>query len=528
VTAEPLTGYSPIDLQAFNIALDELGYDAQRDRWRADPVAWAQERLGEHVWSKQGEVMRACADHPLVAVRSGHGVGKSHLASRLVGWFLDTRPASQTFVVTTAPTANQVRAILWRYIDQMHSLHGLLGRVTQAAEWKIGNELVAFGRKPSDYNESAFQGIHAKHLLVILDEACGIPEQLWIAADALATSVDSHILAIGNPDTTSSHFYKVCTTEAGWHRIRISSLDSPNMTGENVPEALQDTLVQPSWIEDKRLRWGEQNPLYIAKVLGEFADDEDGLIPLSWVMEANQRWLDWSESANYDQVQPAGRTVLGVDIGHQGEDKTVIATRKGNIVTEIEAWSHTTTPDVALLVEARLRRTVGGVAVVDSIGVGAGVLDLLRSRKANVRPFVAGAATKRREQTGTQGFPNVRSAAWWNLRELLDPSGRSVIALPPNDDLTADLTTPRWESRTGGKIHVESKDEIRKRLTRSTDYGDAVVQAFWADHFTVTQTDVGRKPLKPISYAASTGKWTSGSKPAPRHGVLGTPYRGRP
>jgi hypothetical protein len=487
-----LTG---MDLNAFEFALGSLEQDAQADRWRDDPAAWTQERLGEFLWSKQVEIMRAVAAKPLVAVQSGHGIGKSHLASRLVAWFLDTRPPGETFVVTTAPTVQQVRAVLWRYITQAWQLHGLRGRVTQAAEWKINDQLVAFGRKPSDYNESAFQGIHAKHLLVILDEACGIPAQLWNAADSLATGSDNHILAIGNPDSNSSHFHSVCTSEPGWHRIKISSLNSPNVTGEKVPDQLKQTLVKPEWIEDKKLRWGVSSPLFKSKILGEWADDEDGLIPMSWVIDANARWHAWNESRR----ELVGRTVLGVDVGHLGEDKTVIATRRGDVVTTIESWGKQDTVAVAGLVQQRLRASAPAVAVVDAIGVGAGVVDILRSKGCAVRPFVASASTKRRESTGTQGFPNLRSAAWWNLRELLDPALDARLCLPPIDDLTADLTTPRYEPVTGGKIKVESKDDIRKRLKRSTDFGDAVVQALWTESY--ARDRVVTTSLRPISYA---------------------------
>lgn len=395
------------DVLAVRSATAELRRREQARRWYDDPAAWVTERLGEDSWSKQAEVLRAVAEYPLVAVQSAHSTGKSHGASRLVGWFLDTRPSGQAFVVTTAPTNDQVRAILWRYIGQMWNAHELPGWVTQDAKWKFGTELVAYGRKPSDYDESAFQGIHAKHLLIILDEACGVPEQLWIAADSLATSVDSHILAIGNPDTTSSHFYRVCTTEPGWHRIKISALDTPNFTDEPVSDQMRDTLVQRSWVEDKRMRWGEASPLYRAKVLGEFADDADGLIPLSWVVAANQRWLDWQEKTDHRYEQPPGRIILGVDVGHLGGDETVIATRQGWVIKEIEAWRYADTMTTAALVETRLRAYgQSSMAVIDSVGVGAGVLDRLRQRRCTVRPFVAGAATKRRDQTGTQGFSN--------------------------------------------------------------------------------------------------------------------------
>jgi uncharacterized protein YgbK (DUF1537 family) len=113
---------SPADslLAAFDNALGRLDLNRRRKTWTRDPVSWVQDRLGEHVWSKQREVMTALQAHRRVAVRSCHGVGKSHIASRAAAWWLDAHPPGQAFVVTTAPTFPQVRAILWRYIRQAH------------------------------------------------------------------------------------------------------------------------------------------------------------------------------------------------------------------------------------------------------------------------------------------------------------------------------------------------------------------------------------------------------------------------
>lgn len=473
----------------------------RKDRWMHDPVAWVQERLGEEMWSRQIEIMRAVGENPQVAVQSGHGIGKSWLASRLVAWWLDTRPQdNNTFVVTTAPTANQVKVVLWRYIQDVWGKHNLVGRVTggNVPEWKIGNQIMAFGRSPSDYNESAFQGVHAKHLLVILDEACGITEQLWNACHALATGSENHILAIGNPDRTSSHFHKVCTTEPGWHRIRISSLDSPNLSGEPVSDQLRDTLVKPDWIDRAKARWGENSSIYKAKVLGEWADDEDGLIPMSWVRAANDRWEAWKDAGGH---QPPGRTVFRVDVAYTGDDKTVICTRKGDVVMSVEPFAHRDTVQVANLVEARMLDWVDPVAVIDTVGVGVGVLDRLRHRGFSVQGFNAGkSGGKKADGTDELKFLNWRAAAWWNMRELLDPAMDARLALPPNDDLTADLTAPWFEPVAGGKIKVAAKDEIRKRLGRSTDYGDAVIQAMWSERLE-RHYDGAPVELEPIVYA---------------------------
>ncbi|HZQ08615.1 MAG TPA: hypothetical protein VFD70_18680, partial [Anaerolineae bacterium] len=84
-------------------------------------------------------------------------------------------------------------------------------------------------------------------------------------------------------------------------------------------------------------------------------------------------------------------------------------------------------------------------------------------------------------KSGELGFVDKRAHAWWNMRELLDPANGADIALPPEDTLIGDLTAPHWRPMSGGKIRVESKDELRKpeRLGRSTDDGDAVVMAFY-------------------------------------------------
>src|SRR5690606_22532435 len=172
-------------------------------------------------------------------------------------------------------------------------------------------------------------------------------------ADSLATGADSHLLAIGNPDDNASHFAHVCQHEPGWHVFKISAYDTPNLTGEieQVPkdrrEELREVLVTRDWVEDKRLRWGEHNPLYIAKVLGEWADSDDGLIPLSWVRAAHARWHTWNDASEdrkargLGPVEPHGRRILGVDVARYGTDQTCIATRQGHVVMRIEKWPKT-------------------------------------------------------------------------------------------------------------------------------------------------------------------------------------------
>jgi hypothetical protein len=195
----------------------------------------------------------------------------------------------------------------------------LPGRITLDAKWYMGQELVAYGRKPADYDQAAFQGIHAKYVLVLLDEAVGIPKSLFDAVDALATNVNARVAAVANPDDPSSHFAQVCKPGSGWVVKRISAFDTPAYTGEKVPEDLLPLLVSPEWVEERKVRWGVTSPIYQSKVLGEFPDlSDDTLILPKWIEAAQKR-----------TIQRNKRPIIAADIARFGEDETVIMRREG-------------------------------------------------------------------------------------------------------------------------------------------------------------------------------------------------------
>lgn len=441
-------------------------------RRAVDPEAWVRERLGQTVWSKQADIMKAVRDHRRVAVRSGHGVGKSHTAALVASWWLDRYPPGDAFVVTTAPTFSQVRAILWRYIRRIHRAGQLPGRVNQT-EWHIDDEMVAFGRKPADHDEAAFQGIHAPHVLVILDEACGVHPDIWVAADALTTNDGCALLAIGNPDNPASEFRRVCTPGSGWHTIGISAYDSPNLTGEQVPAEVAKALVAASWVEEKRLEWGEDNPLYRSKVLGEFSDDSpDQVVRASDVSACR---------IEPDTGHPLERLVpvqLGVDVGGGG-DETVIRERRG-MVAGREWRARTDRPEkIAPLIVHAIRETGAQTVKIDSIGVGFGVIGELRNMRGHGASIVAVNVAEKASKPDK--FLNLRAELWWSLgRELSERHGWDLSTMANADATVAQLLEPRWDVDPQGRIRVEKKEEIIKRLGRSPDNADALLLAFYA------------------------------------------------
>lgn len=500
---------------------------------------WIEHKLGEKIWSKQKEISDSLKRFRYTAVQSCHGAGKSYIASRAIANWIDAHPAGDAFVVTTAPTAAQVSAILWREVQKAHRKGDLPGNIVTAGypQWKLWGELVGYGRKPADYAESAFQGIHAPYVLIVIDEAAGVDTKLFNAVDALATNKNCRVLAIGNPDDPTSHFARVCKPNSGWNVIRIDGLRSPNMNAaeiralitdkeclqcslmeretslledlmkeegiapsqEPVSERVADSLISPLWVEERLHRWvgnpggdnsiaklASQSPLFTAKVRGIFPESNlDGIIPLGWVEAAVRRWHEWIEAGKRYAGNP--RRVVGADIARQGEDSTALAIRHANVIEEIRKHHHADTMETTGYITALLKDPIVDIAVVDVIGVGAGVVDRMRELELPVLPFNASASAKRRDgqplrdRSGEFKFLNLRAAAWWNLRELLDPSRGSTLCLPDSELLRADLTAPKWTVRSGGMIQVESKDDIKKRLGRSTDEADSVVQAFWTD-----------------------------------------------
>jgi hypothetical protein len=465
----------------------EAGSPQHFSRYATDPAGFIIEALQEHPWSRQRQIAEAVRDHRRVAVPSAHGMGKSFVASRIVAWWLSCHPSGEAFAVTTAPTFQQVRGILWREIGRAHAKGNLPGRTNQT-EWLIGNELVAFGRKPADMDMAAFQGIHARYVLVVIDEAGGVPHLLWEAADTLITNDDSRILAIGNPDDPTGHFAHVCKPGSGWQVFPISVFDSPNFTGEAVPDSIRPLLTGKTWVEEKRRDWGEESPLWQAKILGQFPEmGDDTLIPARWLREAAMRHGD---AADGDPVE------LGVDVSRFGSDETVLYLRRGN-----RAHLHGTARKrdlmtaCGLIVQA-IKETGATAVKIDDIGLGGGVTDRLneivkeeRAKPPNrpgqpqqrnetlARVKIYGVNVGQATSTKTQAetYLNLRAELYFSLRSRFQDGTISI----PDDDITiSQLGATKYEIDSRGRIKIESKDDMKKRGLPSPDRADALMLCF--------------------------------------------------
>lgn len=181
-------------------------------------------------------------------------------------------------------------------------------------------------------------------------------------------------------------------------------------------------------------------------------------------------------------------TIFGCDIARTGADKTVIAIRQDQAIVKIIRWAKLDTMETVGRIVTLTRRYHPQYIIVDVIGIGAGVVDRLREMNYPVIPFNASERATGTDRSGELEFLNKRAEAWWNMREILDPNYGYEIQLPNDDLLIRDLISPRWKTTSAGRIVIESKEDIAKRLQgkkddadvgRSTDCGDAVVMAFY-------------------------------------------------
>ncbi len=199
-------------------------------------------------------------------------------------------------------------------------------------------------------------------------------------------------------------------------------------------------------------------------------DDPWQAIPTAWVQQAQARWTS---------EQPEGQplTCVGADVARGGRDFTVVVERYGWWFNRPRKFPGSTTPDGPTAAARVLAVCQDAEVNVDVIGIGAAVYDHLKPiLRARVHGVNNAEKSEARDKSRRFGFHNVRAASYWQLREALDPDSGRGLALPPDPEILADLTAPRYEVTARG-IRMEDKEEIIKRIGRSPDVGDAVVLA---------------------------------------------------
>lgn len=487
-----------------------------------DPAAWARDCI---LWDDDGgmtgyqaEVLTAIPVRKRVAVRGPHGLGKTGLASWAVLWFATTREAAgyDWKVLCTASAWRHLsvylfpevrkwaRRIRWDVLgrEPFSELHELL---------TLNLKLVHGAATPVASNKpELIEGAHADSLLYLIDEAKIVPDGTWDAIEGAFSGgrdeglPEAFALAISTPGPPVGRFYDI-------HR-RAPGLEDWWTRHVTLAEAVAAGRISADWAEQRARQWGRDSAMYANRVLGEFhASDEDAVIPLAWVEAAVERWHAWNDAG---RPELTGRRFTGVDVARTGADSTVFAHRHGPAITSLETFDRQDTMQTTARVQAATGEGEDqAVPVVDSMGVGGGVVDRLRELRAPVLAYTGAAKTLARTRDAEYGFANTRSWAYWHMRELLDPAFGAEVLLPPDDLLMSDLTAPTWDVTTGipPKIRIETKEDLVARLGRSPDRGDAVCMAYLGEFMKATAVHVPTKePTGQSKTAARYGRQVFG------------------
>jgi len=425
-----------------------------------DPVLFVEEMLGAQPFDYQAEFLRALLDERKMSVKSGHGTGKSTTASWAMLWFMLLRYPCK--VVVTAPTSSQLFdamfAELKRWINELpKELQQLLNVKSDRVELvSAPAEAFISCRTARAETPEALAGVHSDHVLLIVDEASGVPEQVYEAAAGSMSGHNATTLMLSNPTRSSGTFFESHNRMAhSWWTRTWSCKDSP--------------LVSHEFVDEMELRYGPESNAYRVRVLGEFPlSDDNTIIPYHLVEAAQNRDVVVSDEA---------MIVWGLDVARFGSDATALCKRQGPIVTELRSWRGLdlmqTTGRIVAEYEALAPSKRPAEILVDSIGVGSGVVDRLQELGLPVR----GVNVAESPSMGDT-YMNLRSELWFKCKAWLEDRS---CKLPKDDQLIAELTAIRYSFTSSGKMKAESKDEMRKRGLGSPDLADALCLTMASD-----------------------------------------------
>lgn len=388
-------------------------------RYYNDPVGFAREAIewpeGKGLTPYQAEVLAAIPVKKRVSVRGPHGLGKTALTAIAVLWFALTRQAAgrDWKCVTTAGAWRQLERYLWPEIHKWARM--IKWDVLGCEPLDMRTELLTLNIKlrngtafavASD-NPELIEGAHADSVMYVFDESKAIAAGTFDAAEGAFSGAgegsgnEAFAVAMSTPGEPSGRFYEI-------HR-KAPGLDDWWVRHVTLDEAIAAGRVTREWAEKRLQQWTIASAVYHNRVLGEFySSDEDGVIPLSWVEAANERWRAWVDAG---RPKLEGRKTVGVDVARSGADKTVCAIRHGVTIVDIR---HTFREDT-MQTTGRVKGITenpehqGILPVIDVIGIGAGVVDRLREQRIRVDAFNASEGTKRKDSIGELGFVNCLS-----------------------------------------------------------------------------------------------------------------------
>ena len=390
------------------------------------------------------------------AIASGHGIGKSALTSWIILWAMSTRPHMSG--VVTANTSNQLKTKTWRELALWHkrliNQHWFKWTATSFMHVEHPETWMVNAIPNTENNSEAFAGLHSRYNLIIYDEASAIPDKIWEVSEGAMTDPRSIWLCYGNPTRNTGRFRECFSTDS--HRWTTAQIDSRTCKMTNKKEIKE-------WVNT----YGEDSDFVRVRVRGVFPRAGSvQFIPSDDVDLAMAREVPYE--AHYTQP-----IVLAADIARYGDDKTCIALRQGRKILHLFKYRELDTMEAAREIAFKIREFRPAVSFIDEVGVGAGVVDRLRQLGFTIIGVNGGHSPDDGET-----YHNKRAEMWGRMRTWIRDGGD----LPHDMDMRKALVGVEYgysDARSGEKLRLERKEDMKKRGLDSPDEGDAIGMTFY-------------------------------------------------
>ncbi|MFA5151744.1 MAG: hypothetical protein WC554_04200 [Clostridia bacterium] len=436
--------------------------------WKRSPLQFVKECIPafvEKMTEQQIELFLSVAKNKKITVRSGHGAGKDGAISVIILWFMITRPYAK--VACTAPTNRQLKDVLMSEISKW------LRQSVVADEFVVRRDIIFHREAPKEWwvrfispsvratkeeQAETLAGLHADHLLIVCDEASGVPDPTFIPLEGALTQPDNIVILIGNMTRNSGYFYDThfhAAISQSWCKLHWRSDKS--------------SLVDPSMPLLFAQKYGIDSNVYRIRVLGEPPlQDENTLIPL---------WTAQQCIGNEFEVEEDEPINLGVDVARYGDDDSIILPRKGLKILPWETHRKLNTIDLGGFINQTYQELEASGCGIDVVGVGGPVFDWLEKHNLkNIFPINVTFAS-----SDIAKYHRLRDELWCRVRDVCllgmysfptDKVAGQVETL--GDQLANELATVRYTFNAHGGYVIESKKDLKARGIKSPNIADAL------------------------------------------------------
>lgn len=457
-----------------------------------DRVFFAEVILGVTLEKWQRDVLAALDNgETRISIRSGNGAGKTCLLAIIIVHYILFR--DDVKIPVTAPSSGQLTdGLIPECAKWMGRLPDFLRRLLGTTQSRIvrvdspENNFVSF-RTARKEKPEALQGIHATFVMCVVDEASGVDEAVYEAAQGTLSTPGAIFIMISNPTRLTGYFHKSHhANKQMWKRFHVTAFDT-----SRVDQAFINTIVAT---------YGENSDQYRVKILGEFPSREESTLIAKDIAQA---------AVGRDIVMGNGEHIMGVDVG-RGGDLSALAIRCGDVIHTIKKQNYADTmATVGWVVDAFKSCKVRPTTIyVDSIGIGAGVADRLRELGFPAVDVNVGELPSLKTT-----YPRMRDELWWTVKTWLETMNAAINTDAATKEelemLVDELSTPLQMFTSTGKNGVESKAQMRSRGYRSPNLADAVCLTFSYD--TVVAAGMQKSSTsawgKPVESAGAAHVW---------------------